>query len=104
MANVKPNWCKFLTIRGRGNQKNPLQNKTIGKKSVKPGINSFFPQMPSIVPCLDKASKSGWKMGAPFLSVWNYYPFVLSLPLLSSSSRVCVFVCVHTKQPAMVRS
>lgn len=60
------------------------------------GINNPFPQMPSIVPCLDKASKSGWKMQAPFLSVWNYYPFVLSQALLSSLSCVCVclFMCV----------
>ena len=50
--------------------------------------------MPSIVPCLDKVSKSGWKMRAPFLSVWNYYPFVLSQALLCSTSSVCVCVCV----------
>lgn len=49
--------------------------------------------MPSIVPCLDKVSKSGWKMQAPFLSVWNYYPFVLSQALLSFTSSVCVYVC-----------
>lgn len=49
--------------------------------------------MPSIVPCLDKGSKSGWKMQAPFLSVWNYYPFVLSQALLSFTSSVCVYVC-----------
>lgn len=60
------------------------------KKSVKPGINNPSPQMPSIVPCLDKVSKSGWKMQAPFLSVWNYYPFVLSQALLSSTSCACV--------------
>lgn len=67
-------------------------------KSVKLGINNPSPQMPSIVPCLDKASKSGWKMQAPFLSVWNYYPFVLSQALLSSPFlcvRVCARVCVY---------
>lgn len=63
------------------------------QKSVKLGINSPFPQMPSIVPCLDKASKSGWKMQAPFLYVRNYYPFVLSGALLSSSSWVCSCLC-----------
>lgn len=54
------------------------------------GINNPFPQMPSIVPCLDKASKSGRKMQAPFLSVWNYYPFVLSRALLSCSVHVFI--------------
>lgn len=51
--------------------------------------------MPSIVPCLDKVSKSGCKMRAPFLSAWNYYPFVLSQALLCSTSSVlvCVVVC-----------
>lgn len=32
-------------------------------------------------------------MQAPFLSVWNYYPFVLSQALLSFTSSVCVYVC-----------
>lgn len=40
-------------------------------------------------------------MQAPFLSVWNYYPFVLSQALLSSTSCACADVsaraCVHTK-------
>lgn len=65
---------------------NAVQNKAIGKKSVEPGINKPSPQMPSIVPCLDKVSKSGWKMQAPFLSVWNYYPFVSSQAALSCTS------------------
>lgn len=81
-------------------KKKTAQNKAIGKKSVKLGINNPFPQMPSIVPCLDKASKSGWKMQAPFLSVWNYYPFVLSQALLSSPSWVCM--CVQTDSSAEV--
>lgn len=71
-----------------------MRHKTrqLAKKSVKPGINNPSPQMPSIVPCLDKVSKSGWKMQAPFLSVWNYYPFVLSQALLSSTSCACADV------------
>lgn len=66
-------------------------------KSVKPGINNLSSQMPSIVPCLDKVSKSGEKMRAPFLCVWNYYPFVLSQALLCSTSSVCVCAraCVY---------
>lgn len=78
----------------KNRQKNPSTKQGNWQKSVKLGINNPFPQMPSIVPCLDKASKSGWKMQAPFLSVWNYYPFVFSQALLSSSCCVCAWVCV----------
>lgn len=78
----------FHNMCWRGRKKNTKRGNW--QKSVRPGINNPAPQMPSIVPCLDKVSKSGWKMQAPFLSVWNYYPFVLSQALLSSTSCVCV--------------
>lgn len=102
-----PSWCEFSTIRAReekmrrkNRQKKRSTKQGNWQKSVMLGINNPFPQMPSIVPCLDKASKSGWKMQAPFLSVWNYYPFVLSQALLSSLSCVCVsvYVCMYTNR------
>lgn len=56
--------------RRRGQEEGKKRHKT-GQlaKSVRHGINNPFPKMPSIVPCLDKAAKSGWKMRVPFLSM-----------------------------------
>lgn len=70
-------------------------------KSVKAGINNPSPQMPSIVPCLDKVSKSGWKMRAPFLCVellslcFESGSFVFHFICACMCVRVCVCACVQ---------
>lgn len=70
-------WVLHNEARRRGNEEETRTRRGEKKrhktgqlaKSVRHGINNPFPKMPSIVPCLDKAAKSGWKMRVPFLSM-----------------------------------